>query len=119
MKPIPPSLLKDTATVKVCTGVDGYQNQTYTEYTAERVHIQPTNEIRKTQDNTECTLRSILFVDAQLSRPSLDWAALLRGAHEVQGDMRVVCDGDEYTVVGCDKLKYKNNELHHWEIALI
>lgn len=119
MKPIPPSLLKDTATVKVCTGVDGYQNQTYTEYTVERVHIQPTNEIRKTQDNTDCTLRSILFVDAQMSRPSLDWAALLRGAHNAQGDMRVVCDGDEYTVVGCDKLKYKNNELHHWEIALI
>ena len=33
LKPIPSRILKSTATVSVCSGVDRYQNQTYTEYT--------------------------------------------------------------------------------------
>ena len=38
LKPIPPQILKTTATVRVCTGVDRYQNQTYAEYTVKRVY---------------------------------------------------------------------------------
>ena len=89
LKPIPSRILKSTATVEVCSGVDRYQNQTYTEYTVKKVHLQPTNEIRKTQDNTDITLRSILFVDAHTSTPVLDWCALLQTAHVNLGDMRV------------------------------
>lgn len=119
LKPIPSRILKSTATVKVCNGVDRYQKQSYTEYTIQRVHIQPTNEIRKTQDNTEIVLRSILFVDAHTSTPSLDWCALLREAHENLGDMRVVVRGVEYTVVSVDELRDDSDTLHHWEVALV
>ena len=76
LRPIPAQILKSTATVKVCTGVDMYQNQTYDEYTVKRVHLQPTNEVRKAQTDTEAVLRSILFVDARISTPALDWCAL-------------------------------------------
>lgn len=117
-KPIPAKILKSAATVKVCNGVDRYQNQTYTEYSVKRVHLQPTNEIRKTQDNTEINLRSILFVDARISTPFLDWCALLQAAHTVPGDVRVVVRGVEYTVVSVDELRDDTDTLHHWEIAL-
>ena len=119
LKPIPAKILKSTATVKVCSGVDRYQNQTYTEYTVKRVHLQPTNEIRKTQDNTDIVLRSILFVDAHTSTPALDWYALLKTAHDNCGDMRVIVRNVTYTAIGVDELRDDTDNLHHWEISLV
>lgn len=119
LKPIPSKILKSTATVKVCTGVDRYQNQTYTEYTVSKVHLQPTNEIRKSESNTDCTLRAILFVDARTSTPALDWCGLLRAAHGVEGDMRVIVRQVEYTVMGVDELRDDTDNLHHWEVSLV
>jgi len=125
LKPIPSKILKSTAVVKVCSGVDRYQNQTYTEYTVKRVHCQPTNEIRKTQANTDCTLRGILFVDAHTSAPFLDWYELLQTAHRNNGDMRVtVTDAKgkevgQFTVIGVDALRDDTDTFHHWEVALV
>ena len=119
LKPIPARILRTTATVKVCSGVDRYQNQTYTEYALKRVHLQPTNEIRKTQDNTDITLRSILFVDARTSAPFLDWCALLQTAHDNLGDMRVIVRNETYTVIGVDELRDDTDNLHHWEVSLV
>ena len=118
LKPIPAKIMRSTATVKACTGLDRYQNPTYAEYTVKKVHIQPTNEIRKTPDNTDCTLRSILFVDARRSTPALDWEGLLRTAHEHGGDLRVTVRGVEYTALTVDALRDDSDRLHHWEIAL-
>lgn len=119
LKPIPAKILKSTATVDVCSGVDMYQNQTYTTYTVKRVHLQPTNEIRKTQSNTDIVLRSILFVDARISTPALDWCELLRTAHEHAGDMRVTVRGTVYTVLSVDELRDDTDGLHHWEVGLV
>ena len=119
LKPIPSKILRSTATVKVCSGVDRYQNQTYTEYTVSKVHLQPTNEIRKTQENTDISLRSILFVDAHTSTPFLDWCSLLQTAHTNLGDMRVIVRGTEYTVLNVDELREDTDNLHHWEVGLV
>lgn len=119
LPPIPSKILRSSATVKTATGVDRYQNQTYTETTVYRVHLQPTNEIRKTATNTECVLRAILFVDAHTSKPALDWCGLLRGAHDAAGDMRVIVRGTEYTVISIDELRDDTDSLHHWEISLV
>ena len=118
LKPIPAKILKSSATVKACTGVDRYQNQTYTEYNLKRVHLQQTNEIRKTQDNTEINLRSVLFVDARISTPQLDWCSLLQTAHVNRGDIRVIVRGIEYTVISVDELRDDSDNLHHWEVSL-
>ena len=119
LKPIPSRILRSTATVKVCNGTDLYQHQTYTDYTVSKVHLQPTNEIRKTADNTEIVLRSILFVDARTSTPFLDWYALLQSAHESGGDMLVIVRGQTFTVVGVDELRDDTDNLHHWEVFLV
>ena len=119
LKPIPSKILRSTATVKVCTGVDRYQKQTYDTYTVAKVHLQPTNEVRKAQDNTECVLRSLLFVDAKTSTPFLDWCALFKSAHDLKGDMRVIVRDVEYTVMAVDELRDDTDTLHHWEVALV
>lgn len=118
-RPTPAQILQSTATVKVCTGTDRYQNQTTADYTVERVHIQPTNEVKKTPDNTDCTLRAILFVDVRISKPRLDWGALFRQAHANKGDMRVVVNNVEYTAMLVDELHDEHDRLHHWEISLV
>ena len=110
--------MRSTATVKACTGLDRYQNQTFEEYTVKNVHLQPTNEIRKTANNTDCTLRSILFVDKKHSTPTIDWLALFSTAHRIGGDVKVIVRGEEYTVFSVDELRDDTDQFHHWEVGL-
>ena len=119
LKPIPAKIMRSTATVKACIGLDRYQNQTYQDYTVKNVHLQPTNEVRKTVSNTDCTLRSILFVDRKHSKPDLDWDALFSAAHENSGDVRVIVRGVEYTVESVDALRDDTDNFHHYEIGLV
>ena len=118
LRPIPAKIMRSEATVKACTGMDSYQKQTYTEYTVKNVHIQPTNEIRKTVNNTDCTLRSILFVDRKHSTPTLDWWGLFKTAHAMGGDLKIVVRGEEFTVFSVDELRDDTDNFHHWEIGL-
>ena len=118
LKPIPAKIMRSTATVKACTSLDRYQKPTYTEYTVKHVHLQPTNEIRKTANNTDCTLRSILFVDKVHSTPTLDWWGLFNTAHALGGDVKVIVREREYTVFTVDDLRDDTDMFHHWEIGL-
>ena len=117
LRPIPARILRTTALVQACTSVDRYQNPVYTEYIVDKVHLQPTNEIRKTAENTDCTLRSILFADARHSTP-LDWWSVFSTAHDLGGDVKVIVRGQEYTVFTVEELRDDTDELHHWEIGL-
>ena len=118
LRPIPAKIMRSEATVKVCTGMDKYQNQTFMEISVKKVHLQPINEIRKTADNTDCVLRSILFVDKRHSTPTLDWWALVDTAHEAGGDVKVIVRNVEYTVFSVDELRDDTDNFHHWEIGL-
>lgn len=109
--------MRTTVTVKVCRGVDIYQNPDETTHIIKRVHVQATNEIRKTADNTDCVLRSILFADRQHSTP-FEWNQEFKTAHEKGGDVKVICRGEEYTVFTVDELRDDTDQFHHWEIGL-
>lgn len=117
LRPIPARILRTTATVKVCNGVDLYQNPTYGEYVVNNVHIQPTNAIIKSVNNTDCQLTSVLFADARRSTP-FDWDVMLRTAQENGGDVKVIAHGVERTVMSVDKLMDDTDTLHHWEVGL-
>lgn len=118
LKPIPGKIMRSIAVVKACKGLDRYQNQIFDTYTVKGVHLQPTNEIRKTADNTDCTLRSLLFVDKRHSTPTIDWWALFNRAHSIGGDMKVTVRGEEYTVFTVDELRDDTDLFHHYEIGL-
>ena len=118
LRPIPARILRSTATVANCTGVDVYQNQTYAQTTVKHVHLQPTEKIIKSTDNTDQQLTSILFVDARRSTPAIDWHALLQSSHDNGGDLRVTVRGVMYTVANVDGLRDDTDRLHHWEIGL-
>lgn len=105
--------------VTVETGSDLYQTETtVAAYEVRRVHIQPTERIVKTTANTDQQLSAILYVDARISAPTLDWRGLLQQAHDAGGDMRVTVRGVTYTVASVDELRDDTDRLHHWEIGL-
>ena len=48
LRPIPQRILRDMVTIKVCTGVDVWQKPVWQETLVKNVHLQNTNEVRKT-----------------------------------------------------------------------
>ena len=117
LKPIPSKILRSTAMVKVCTGVDIYQNQTFSTFTVSHVHLQPTDKIITGTNNTDHQLTSILFADGKHSTP-FDWRENLETAHQHGGDVYVTVRGVEYTVMSVDALRDDTDHFHHWEIGL-
>lgn len=118
LRPIPAKIMRSTATVNACTGVDRYQNQTTTDYTLKNVHLQPTNELKKTAVNTSNVLRAILFIDKRHSSPDLNWLELFQTAQELAGDIKITVRGITYTVFSVDELRDDTDLFHHWEIGL-
>lgn len=119
LRPIPARIMRSCATVRVCTGTDRYRKPEYDTYTVEGVHLQPTSEVRKTRENTEVSLRGLLFADGRRTRPALEWDRLLKTAEENGGDMKVTVRETEYTVAAADALRDDTDSFHHWEIALV
>lgn len=119
MQPIPSQILSDSVTIKNPLSVDVWENPTYQDLYQNHVHIQATNEVRKTQENTDVVLRSILFVDARISVPFIDWAALLASAERMGTDIHVTVNDTEYTVQTVDSVPNDRGKLHHYEVGLV
>ena len=100
LSPIPARILKQSATLRVCSGVDMWQKPAWTETALGCICIQPSNETRKTKDNTEAVLRSLCFVDAVRSTPrGLDFDAMQRQSEQNGQPMTLVFRGTPYTVL--------------------
>lgn len=126
LRPIPQSLLKNSMTLNVCSGMDAWQNPTWDSYDVKNVHIQDTNEVKKTTNNTEVVLRSVLFVDCRRSSPSLDYDSLLKSSLENGRTMRVTVYGPDggkmgdYEVQTLDGVAdIPSTQIHHWEMGLV
>lgn len=119
LPPIPPQMLRSIITVGACTEIDRDRRKIVTPYTVKRVHLQPSASVRKTSANTDVVLRAMLFVDARLSRPALDWEQLLRTAQRCGGDVSILHRKETYTVATVEAIPDDEDNLHHWEIGLV
>ena len=126
LRPIPQSLLKNSMTLNVCSGMDAWQNPTWDSYNVENIHIQDTNEVKKTTNNTEVVLRSVLFVDCRRSFPSLDYDSLLKSSLENGRTMRVTVYGPDGGKMGDYEVQTLDGvadvpatQIHHWEMGLV
>ena len=119
LSPIPARILKQSATLRVCSGVDMWQKPAWTETALGCICIQPSNETRKTKDNTEAVLRSICFVDAVRSTPrGLDFDALQRQSERNGQPMVLVFQGTPDAVRAVETLYDDTGQLHRWELGL-
>ena len=126
LRPIPQSLLGDLMVLQVCTGVDDWQTPTWAEYTVHHVHLQNTDEVRKSKENTEVVLRSMLFIDGVRSRPSLDYDTLAEQSQKAGKPMRCIvynASGQKYgefEVVTTDPVPdVPAVRIHHIELGLV
>ena len=126
LSPIPRRILRSKATFTVPGGFDRYQNPVEpTVYTVSNVHLQADNSTHKTAQNTEVTLRGVLFVDARYSTPQLDYEALQEAAQAAGGVMTVTVTDKHgnstgpYTVLVIDALPDDEDNLHHYELGLV
>lgn len=126
LRPIPQRILQSKATFKVPGGVDRYQKPTgETTYVVSKVHLQNDNSTVHTATNEEVTLRGILFVDARLSTPVLDYTALQEAAQAAGSTMTVTVTDKRgrttpvMSVVTVDALPDDEDNIHHYEIGVI
>lgn len=126
LKSIPKSLLTDVAIIKVCTGTDVWQNPKWAEYTVKHVHLQNTNEVKKTKENTEVVLRSVLFIDMARSKPALDYDALADRSQKAGHPLQCVVKDKsgksygEFVVMTVDPVPdVPATRVHHVELGLI
>lgn len=126
LRPIPQSLLGDLAVIKVCTGLDAWQEPAWETYVVKNVHLQNTNEVKKSKENTDIVLRSILFIDGTRSLPVLDYDSLAEQSQKAGKPMR--CEvynsagqkyGD-YEVITTDPVPdVPATRTHHIELGLV
>ena len=126
LRPIPQQLLRDMVTIKVCTGMDAWQKPVWQETSVKNVHLQNTNEVRQTANNTEVVLRSVLFIDARRSVPSLDYDALAMQSEAAGRPMRAVVFNfkgqqvGDYEVLTVDTgPNVPSTDTHHVELGLV
>jgi len=126
LSPIPRRILRDTATFSVPGSFDRYQTpQNVTTYTVANVHLQADNSTHKTAQNTEVTLRGVLFIDARYSTPALDYEALQEAVQAAGGVMTCTVANKRgstsgpFTVAVVDGLPDDEDNLHHWELGLV
>ena len=119
LSPIPARILKQSATLRVCSGVDMWQKPAWTETALGCICIQPSNETRKTKDNTEAVLRSLCLVDGVRSTPrGLDFDAMQRQSEKNGQPKTLVFRGIPYTVLAVETLSDDTGQLHHWGLGV-
>lgn len=116
----PPShLYGHSITLRVCTGVDTFQNPLWREYAVEHVNLQASTGTTVTAANTDASMRSLMFVDSLYSSPSLDWFAL-KAESEAAGKRLQVLHGNEvYTVEAVLKIEDEYCRIDHWEVEMV
>lgn len=124
LTPIPARILRDTVTFSVPVGITDYQQPATKTLTVQRVHLQSDNTTRRTATNQEVTLRGILYIDARLSFPALDYWSLQTGAQAAGAVMTCTVKdrrggvSGPYTVQTIDGLPDDEGNIHHWELGL-
>lgn len=116
----PPShLYGHSITLRVCTGVDTFQNPTWREYSVSGVNVQESTGTVVTAANTDASRRSLMFVDSLYSVPQLDWMRLKHESEDAGKRMQVVHKDEVYIVEAVDRVEDEYNMLDHWEVEMV
>ena len=116
---IPAQMLKDSVSVFVPSGVDVWGKPTQETYTQTRVHLQEVSTFQRSTADMQAEYKAMLFVDARLSRPFLDWGALQTAAETAGYQITVQVGAAVYTVKHVDSVHNDLGGLHHYEVGCI
>lgn len=116
MKPIPLSILNQSATLKIISSTDNWGAETTTEHTLENVYFEPSNKILKGKDNTEIEANTFMAYDIVNSVTKLSGSAVSPNFNE---DDIIIFNSKEYRILTIDTIYQQNKtDIHHYEIYL-
>ena len=117
MKP-PKYVYNATIAVNVCQSVDRWQAATDTTTTVKGVNFQDAHDTALNKDNTEVSLRALVFIDSDYSTPHLDYWSLQKSSETAGRPMTITYGGDLYEVLTVDRVDNQHGKLDHWELSL-
>lgn len=119
LRPIPAKILTHSATLKICTGIDVWENPSYRDVPLSHICVQPVHETRMDNTNTEVALTSMAFIDARLSSPAgFDFQAAQDESESKGAPMAFIYGGRHYVVLTIDVLCDDTGAYHHTELGL-
>ena len=123
--PLPACLLRDTARIDACAGVDLYGDERIETYVLSRVLLQAGRgdrrmgrDVARGTRATDLSASAVLFVDGRRSRPYVDLTEVFYRSHQLGGGMRVIVGDMKYSAVSCEAFGDGRGGVHHWEIGL-
>jgi hypothetical protein len=108
-----------TVTFHVATGIDRWSAVTWTDYPISGVNVQPSHDTARTKDNTEVSLKAIVFVDSAYSNPFLSLLALQNQSEANGHQMKVTWAGSDMTVASVEPIYDEFCRLDHFEVGCI
>lgn len=119
MRKPPKHVYSHSITLHVAQGVDVWQEVASADIAIEGVNVQPSSATVRNKDNTEVTLRAMLFADSRYTSPALDWWALKEQSETNGSLLTLTFEGNTFHVISVDKLYNEYGQLDHWEVGLI
>ena len=114
----PANVYGHNVTLQTCTGVDRWQEPTWSTQAISGVNVQPANGIALTKDNAQVQYTAMLFADSLYTSPALDWWDLKNTSEAAGHPLTVVFEGNTFTVVQVDKIFNEFCAFDHWEVLL-
>lgn len=115
MKPIPLKILNQSCVHK-SVSKDNWGAETLTTYNLTNVYIEPSNEIVKTQENTEIKASSLLFFDMVNSVCKL--SDVVTSPNFNQDDI-ITFNSTDYRILKIDAIyQAYTTDIHHYELYL-
>ena len=119
MRKPPKHIYGMTVTFHVATGIDRWSAVTWTDYTITGVNVQPSHDTARTKDNTEVSMKAIIFIDSAYSNPFLSLVALQHQSESAGHQMKVTFGSDEMTVAAVEPIWDEFCKLDHYEVGCI
>ena len=115
----PPYIYGHDVTLRVCVGVDLFQNPLWEDHEISGVNLQASSGTVLTALNVDASKRSLMFVDSLYSSPQLDWLKLKRESENAGKRMQIVHGDAVYNVEAVDRIEDQFCRLDHWEVELV
>lgn len=108
-----------TVTFHVATGIDRWSAVTWADYPIAGVNVQPSHDTARTKDNTEVSMKAIIFIDSAYSNPFLSLVALQDESEAHGHQMKVTFGSENMTVASIEPIYDEYCRLDHFEVGCI
>lgn len=106
-------------TFHVASDIDKWSAVQWTDYAINGVNVQPAHDTTRTKDNTEVSVKAVIFIDSAYSNPFYSLLTLQKESESHGHQMTVTWGGETMTVATVEPLYDEFCRLDHFEVTCI